>query len=131
MEIELNICFECGSGGDIDNHHVVPKSLGGTKTIPLCLKCHGLVHDRDFIKYRKLHKIGVEKAVAEGKYIGRKVGSGKNPKEFLKQEKSKLIIECLNKGMSYRRIVKELSCSLGTVQKVKKCLKIVNSRLYN
>ena len=44
--------FECESYGEIDNHHVVPKSLGGTKTIPLCYKCHGLVHNKDFIKHR-------------------------------------------------------------------------------
>lgn len=38
------LCFECRNQAT-QNHHVVPKSLGGTKTIPLCYKCHNLVHN--------------------------------------------------------------------------------------
>ena len=41
-------------------------------TIPLCLVCHGLVHDRDFIKSHNLRKLGVEKAMARGVQFGRK-----------------------------------------------------------
>jgi hypothetical protein len=44
----MNTCFECGSSKRLNNHHVVPKTLGGTKTIQLCEKCHGLVHGRTF-----------------------------------------------------------------------------------
>jgi hypothetical protein len=36
-------CFECGHPA-AQAHHVVPQSLGGTKTVPLCEKCHNLVH---------------------------------------------------------------------------------------
>ena len=36
-------CFECGSDAD-HMHHVVPKSLGGTMTVPLCVRCHGKCH---------------------------------------------------------------------------------------
>jgi len=51
--IDLDKCFECGHDNpiNIEMHHVVPQSLNGTKTIPLCVKCHGLVHDRNFIKH--------------------------------------------------------------------------------
>ena len=49
-------CFECGSEEDIHHHHVVPKSLGGTKTIPLCSKCHSLVHSRDLTRSTNLIK---------------------------------------------------------------------------
>ncbi len=38
-------CFECGGPHQCD-HHVIPQSLGGEKTVPLCDRCHGLVHDR-------------------------------------------------------------------------------------
>lgn len=37
-------CFECESDKEIQQHHVIPKSLGGIKTIPLCLSCHNIVH---------------------------------------------------------------------------------------
>ncbi len=39
-------CFECGAPAEYA-HHVVPKSRGGTKTVPLCGECHGKAHHRD------------------------------------------------------------------------------------
>lgn len=41
--IMTDLCFECGLPATF-NHHVVPKSLGGKKTVPLCKKCHSIVH---------------------------------------------------------------------------------------
>ncbi len=41
--IEPNVCFECGAPAT-ERHHIVPASLGGTKTIPLCGDCHAKVH---------------------------------------------------------------------------------------
>jgi hypothetical protein len=38
-------CFECGSEATAE-HHVVPQSRGGTKTVPLCDSCHGKAHGR-------------------------------------------------------------------------------------
>jgi hypothetical protein len=36
-------CFECGETSNQD-HHVVPESVGGKKTVPLCEKCHEKIH---------------------------------------------------------------------------------------
>ena len=63
-------CFECNAPAEC-NHHVVPKSLGGTQTVPLCLICHGKIHERDFVKAKRLQKQGFAKAKAAGKHIGR------------------------------------------------------------
>ena len=38
-------CFECGAPAEHD-HHVVPRSRGGTRTIPLCTSCHAKAHHR-------------------------------------------------------------------------------------
>ena len=38
--IDPNECYECGSKEDVQQHHVVAKSRGGTKTFPLCGYCH-------------------------------------------------------------------------------------------
>ena len=93
MKIE---CFECGKPAKC-NHHVIPKSLGGKRTVPLCLKCHGLVHDRNFMRHKELQKKGIEAAKKAGKYTGRtgrKSGTLKYPdapakvKELRKQGKS-------------------------------------------
>lgn len=40
-------CWECGHVGDVHEHHVVPRSSGGTRTVPLCESCHGKAHHRD------------------------------------------------------------------------------------
>ena len=37
-------CFECERPA-VYNHHVVPKSLGGLATLPLCEFCHSKVHE--------------------------------------------------------------------------------------
>lgn len=39
-------CFECGGPAQHD-HHVVPVSRGGTKTVPLCEACHAKAHHAD------------------------------------------------------------------------------------
>ena len=38
-------CFECGAVERLHEHHVVPQSLGGKKTVTLCAACHGKAHD--------------------------------------------------------------------------------------
>ncbi len=60
-------CFECGSEEDIHHHHVVPKSLGGTKTLPLCSKCHSLVHSKHLTSTSRLTKEALDKIRIEGK----------------------------------------------------------------
>ncbi len=42
-KIEPNVCFECGAPAYTD-HFVVPRSMGGTRTIPLCYACYEKVH---------------------------------------------------------------------------------------
>lgn len=33
-------CYLCGKDGALEHHHVIPKSMGGTATIPICPLCH-------------------------------------------------------------------------------------------
>ena len=44
--IDPNVYFECGAPAT-ERHHIVPASLGGTKTVPLCGICHAKIHDVD------------------------------------------------------------------------------------
>lgn len=118
--MKANECFECGSDYMIENHHVVPRSVGGTKTIPLCVICHGKVHDRNFVKHRELQRNGIEKAKRLGKYKGRGNGTSEYIETFLNKPKTKLIIKHLNAGESVRRTALLSKCSTGLVQKVKK-----------
>lgn len=62
-------CFECGETADHD-HHVVPRSRGGTQTVPLCFRCHGLAHDRVMVSSQLTRA-----ALAAKKARGERTGS--------------------------------------------------------
>lgn len=90
-------CYNCGSTTDaLELHHIVPLSLGGTNNptniVPLCEKCHGLIHDMPWkVGHKEATKRGIEKAKREGKQIGcpkgKKVTTQKSieSKELIKQ----------------------------------------------
>lgn len=84
-------CFECGNPAT-ENHHVIPKSLGGTKTVPLCSSCHMKIHGLDNTRRAESHientKRGLgakkEQIKKQGYFIskrtGRKIESLGNPR---------------------------------------------------
>ena len=63
------VCFECGIQAD-HAHHVVPKTLGGTKTVNLCAPCHSKVHSPHLLRTSELTKIGLQKRRDKGLTIG-------------------------------------------------------------
>jgi len=63
-------CFECGQPAECD-HHVVPQSRGGTKTVPLCGACHAKAHHQDKnMTTRKLTKDALAVLKAKGVKLG-------------------------------------------------------------
>ena len=64
----MTVCFECGSPADHD-HHVVHRSLGGMRTIPLCAPCHGKVHGRKILG-AELTRAAMARLKASGAYTG-------------------------------------------------------------
>jgi len=68
----MTLCFECGSGNNIVHHHIVPRSKGGTKTLPLCQECHDKVHGLDprNISISQLSRAGIERARSRGVKLG-------------------------------------------------------------
>ena len=66
--IDPNVCFECGAPAT-ERHHIVPASLGGTKTVPLCGICHAKIHDVDGkrrIRIAELTKAALDAKKARG-----------------------------------------------------------------
>ena len=110
-----NNCFECGALKNLHNHHVVPRSLGGRKTITLCAHCHGLIHDKDLTKISALTKKSMKKMKAEGKYTGGKVPygfnlvGGKLITNNSEQQVIKQVREHREAGMSLRQIARCLT----------------------
>ena len=58
-------CFECGAEA-VENHHVVPRVVGGTRTVPLCAVCHGKAHAMERGDHRRLTVLGIKLARERG-----------------------------------------------------------------
>ncbi len=64
------ICFECGKEA-FHEHHPIPHSLGGTRTIDLCHDCHGKIHGIDFTDHGNLIKQALQLRKLAGLPVGR------------------------------------------------------------
>ena len=66
LDAHGNACANCGKTNDIELHHIVPLSVGGTNAIsnviPLCRECHRSIH---------FHKKSWEQHIHSSKTIGR------------------------------------------------------------
>ena len=122
----IKACFECGHVGNIHEHHVVPKVLGGTKTIPLCETCHGKVHDRDIVSHRRLVRAGLAKARERGRTLGRPVGSTMDTADLLAKHAD--VVKLLRASQSIRHTAKISGKAKGTVETVKRSLDETSSR---
>ena len=122
--ISKDKCFECGDVKDIHFHHVVPKSKGGTMAIPLCPKCHGLVHNRNFLHHKELQKAGIERAKKRGVYKGRNNGAVETLEQLISKPKNKIAIELLKGGkLPKNKIAKISGLHVNTITKLVKVIK--------
>ena len=127
--MNTNICFECGGNENIHNHHIIPKSLGGTKTIPLCNMCHGKAHGKDNgihknpNEWKRLVKLGRDRWIENGGKLGRKVGTKESNERFMSKPINQQIKGLVENGMSVRGIANSIGVSTKTIVKVRKCIK--------
>ena len=65
-------CFECETTEDLHEHHVVPKSRGGTKTVTLCHQCHMKAHGKDGkgLNHSRLTREGLKRVQQQGVKLG-------------------------------------------------------------
>lgn len=81
-------CFECGLPAK-HNHHVVPQSLGGTKTVPLCDGCHPRAHgEKGYWTTSDLAKARVLRMRADRQWTG-----GRTPYGYEKNEDNRLVFK--------------------------------------
>jgi hypothetical protein len=117
------MCFECGSTSGIHYHHIIPQSLGGNKTIPLCSVCHSKVHDRKFTNFSELVKKGIQDRKKQGFSHGRPKGSSESKSKILnKKEYHYAIVSLKQNKHSIRYIAKVSELSVNTVLKLKHLL---------
>ena len=99
--IHTNCCFDCNSTTNKVYHHVVPTSLGGKNTIPLCQLCHDKVHGLQprNISMSSLIKNGMQKWKQQ--HPDRKFGSPK-----IKKAQKLGTIANRQKGIEYYKNIK-------------------------
>ena len=78
--------------------------------------------EREQIKERT--EMGRKMYVINGGKLGRKVGTSESRKDFLNKEKTKKIMNLLDKGKSVRDIHGRLGYSFSTIVKVRKYVEI-------
>ena len=111
------ICWECSAEGDMHEHHPVPKSRGGMRTIPLCEDCHGKAHHRDeAMSTSALTRAALQAKKARGERtgavpVGCRVGADGRTLEPDPTERA--ILDCVSElraaGMPIRAIADELA----------------------
>ena len=62
------LCFECDAIAEHD-HHVIPRSRGGKKTVPLCVRCHSKAHGRK-MGHNRLTKDALQAKKLKGERVG-------------------------------------------------------------
>lgn len=130
--IDPNVCFECGAPAT-ERHHIVPASLGGTKTVPLCGICHAKIHDVDGkrrTKIAELTKAALDAKKARGETWVRntdttaaRVVSSKRRiaarEKWLKEsEVSKYVLARWMAGISFIDILRDLEKMYATTPNV-------------
>lgn len=105
----IGTCFECGAHGAMHAHHVVPRSAGGRNTVPLCERCHGLVHGRS-LRISSLTASAMQHMRAQGRRVGSVPhgyaddGAGRLVPVEAEQEVLRLVAELRARGYSLREI---------------------------
>lgn len=87
-------CVNCGNAENVEYHHIVPLSLGGTNNlsniVPLCHKCHEAAHrGRHISHYRNIKDSGRKTNLPDDKacrifdmYITGQIGNRKSKELF-------------------------------------------------
>ena len=112
--MKMSCCWECGMHGIMHEHHVVPRSCGGTRTLPLCEACHGKVHGKNMLS-SNLTKAALQIRRAQGKatshapwgYLAAEDGTlVPNPHEQAIAERARALRA---EGLSFHRILAQLT----------------------
>lgn len=106
-------CFNCERDVYLEKHHVVPRSLGGKKTILLCADCHGLAHGNKRLRsdnHSELVKKGINRRKEDGYKWGRP-SNGFTAKVILRltdSEKNEIALFAKSNGMSVSELIRSV-----------------------
>lgn len=120
-----NECINCGSTDELQLHHIVPLSQGGTNRLSnivvICSKCHGKIHGIGYKNHSANTKKGIEKARLNGKQIGQPKGTKLTTKKSIKaKEDIKKYSKDFNGSLTDVDVMKLIGVARNTYYKYKK-----------
>jgi len=130
-------CFECEATEDLQEHHVVPRFRGGTKTITLCYSCHLKAHGQkgDGLNHSKLVSDGIKRKFEQDPEARSNWGAGARPEEAVKRLVKGRIKKADEFAMKYGEMIvslKEKGHSLRSIASIltEKEIKTPNGKDY-
>jgi hypothetical protein len=106
-------CFECGTVGPSYDHHVVPRSKGGTHTVPLCGVCHSKCHNHNLNGIRQLTQAALNAKKARGELLGcPPYGFRRDRSNLVQCDEGEIvtrILELRSEGLTLRAIAEQLT----------------------
>ena len=123
--MSLSECFECLKElkeEELELHHVIPKSLGGKRVVPLCPECHDRAHDKKGSRKTSislLTKKGMAEARSRGRALGRpdrvrygfSISDGCLVPNEAEQSIISLAVSLRNEGLSYPAIASRINAT--------------------
>lgn len=106
-------CLNCAALSEHD-HHVVPRSVGGVATVPLCGRCHALAHGHHGLRtISDLTRATLRAKKARGECVGMvPYGFRREGDVLVRDEGEQEVLACVRSlraaGFSQRAIVAEL-----------------------
>jgi len=136
----FNFCVACGTKENLQNHHLQPKSLGGSddksNLITLCVKCHFTLHGIHNRKPRKqvynignLIKEGKRKLKDKGLHQGGKTPFGYSISEKYDEKTGKLKLIKNEKEQKLILWIKRKHEEGKSLRKISELLKINHNKI--
>jgi hypothetical protein len=116
--MRLEFCAVCGRRDGLEQHHFVPRSVGGSddeqNMLTLCAACHSTMHEMRVgrrLNHAATIKSGLARAKAQGKRLGRPTVAA---------DKEAAVRAALGAGNGILKTAAMVGIGTGTVQRIKR-----------
>lgn len=119
--ITLDHCWLCGQSSSLEDHHVIPQSMGGQNgpTVTLCAVCHSAVHDLALSNAKSnLDASGfgpwrTDESISNAMYLANVIREAARKVRGTENKKYRLVVEV---DSDTRKRVEELKATYGVTR---------------
>ena len=114
--MKLEFCVACGSKEDLQHHHLVAKTSGGSDAeanrITLCSSCHDKLHQQRY--GARKHSQRIKTALAARRARGASIG---RPKKLIPQQCEEAL-QRLGSGETQANVARSYGLSQATIRRI-------------